>query len=48
MLTAALSRTPTPRLILRFVGLELGGLARRTARYLATTHTKSEAGHGSH
>ena len=33
-LTESLSRTPTPTLIMRFVGLELGTLVRRTARAL--------------
>ena len=33
-LTTELPRTPAPRLILRFVGLELGALARRAARAL--------------
>lgn len=34
ILTTELSRTPTPKLILRFVRLELGSLVRRTARAL--------------
>ena len=40
-LTESLSRTPTPTLILRFMGLELGTLVRRTARALGINRPRA-------